>query len=148
MIAGRWVAHGTNLSAVTGDPVSPEAFFQQLNQGRGRIHLPFDRDVSGDRVSRALDQNAENCIRVRVGLADHADHLSEDMERVWSIGCNALHTADQFVHGSEWSVLHNARMANRAAMLQPSELGGDDGDRERLNAGGMVIRGRVHEQTH
>jgi hypothetical protein len=44
------------------------------------------------------------------------------VERVGSIGSNTLHPADHLIHASVGSVWHAVRMANLAAMMQPSNL--------------------------
>jgi hypothetical protein len=75
---------------VAGQPARFQPLGQEFQQRFRRICLPLGRDVSGNGVSRPLDQRAQNGVRVYITFADHADHLGEDVQRVGSIGGNPL----------------------------------------------------------
>jgi hypothetical protein len=122
-------------SIVTPQSVRCQALLQQLRQRGGCVSLPLGRHVLSERMGRTFDQHAQDCVRVNVALANHADHLSKDVERVGSLGGDALDPADQLVHGTKGSVWHDARMANSAAMMQSSGPAGDDTHQEALTAG-------------
>jgi hypothetical protein len=106
------------LEIVAAQSVRLQPLLQQLHQCCCRFCLPFGWDVLSERVGRALDQHAQDYIRVHLALANHADHLSKDVHWVRSIGGGALHAADQLIHGSERAVWHSASMTSRMAIMQ------------------------------
>ena len=100
------------------ESVRPQSFLQQLTERRSRVRLPFRWNVPGQRVGRALHQNAQNRVGVRLACADHADHFGEDVRGIGPVGGYALDPPDQCVDGWIGSVGHGLRMAGRAGMRQ------------------------------
>jgi hypothetical protein len=96
-----------------------ETLPQQMQQRRSRFGLPFGGDVSSDRMGGALDWHAQDGVGVNIALADQTDRLSEDVQWAGSVGRNALHSADQFIHGSIRAIWHGARMPGHAADATP-----------------------------
>lgn len=108
-------------AGVAGQPVRLETFPQQLYQLRGGIKLSLSGNLLRNSMGHALDQNAENAIGVDVALANHADHLGEDMDWIRPVGGNALHPANQFIHSSKRTVCHQANMDGYMGTMQPLE---------------------------
>jgi hypothetical protein len=110
---------GPMSAIVAGQSTRPKALLQHLHQHRCRICLPFSRYVFGKYVYRALDQHSQDSVRIRLALADHADHLGENVLWVRSAGGNALYPTDQLIHGSKRTLRQCASIAGPGALMQP-----------------------------
>jgi hypothetical protein len=91
---------------------------QQFDQYRSRLSLSLGWDMSNKRLNGALDQNAQNYVRVHADRAGHADRLSEDVRWVGSASCDALNSADERLDGWKRTVWHVFRMADWTAVRQ------------------------------
>ncbi len=86
-----------------------QPLLQQFDQRRSRLSLSLGRDLSNERLNRALDQNAKDYVRVHADRAGHADRLSEDVRWVGPVGGDALNSTYERLDGGKRTVWHVAQ---------------------------------------
>ena len=89
-----------------------QALSQQFSQRSRRFIATLRRIVLHQCLDRALDQDAQQGVRVHTDGGRHADRLGNDEEWIGSLGGDALDPADQGIDGWVGSVWHAASMTD------------------------------------
>lgn len=95
-----------------------QALGQQFCERLRRFVTTLGRDVLHQCLDRALDQDAQQGVWVHADGGRHADRLRNNVERVGSLGGDALDPADQGIDGWVGSVWHAASMTDGAGTNQ------------------------------
>jgi hypothetical protein len=76
------------------------------------ISLTLGQKLLNQRLDGALNQDAQDLVRVQADCAGHVDRLGEDAQRGGSLGGDALDPADQRIDGGGRSVWHGVSMTD------------------------------------
>jgi hypothetical protein len=107
------------VSVVARDPTCLYAFLQECHQRFRSLCLSFARNLLNYDLHHALDQRAQDGIRVQANRTSHGDRPSQDADWIGPTGSDALGTSREVIDCWEMTAWHGTSMARSGPGKQP-----------------------------